>query len=64
MPQQLELPLWKLREATPEECRQWMEEELKPQADMSLQYIVVASIVQACCLGFMFSMFWVIDKLV
>lgn len=64
MPQQLELPLWKPREATPEEVQQWFVEELKPQADKSLQYVVMASIIQACCLGFMFSMFWVIDKLV
>lgn len=61
---QLELPLNKTRDATPEEARQWQEEELGPQAEWALYHVVAASIIQVVVFGFMLSMFWVIDKLI
>ena len=64
MSQQLELPLWKPRDATPEEAKQWQEEELAVQAKYAMHTVVAASIIQVSALLFMFSMFWVIDKIV
>ena len=64
MPQQLELPLWKPRDATPQECKEWLDEELTPQANFAMQTVVIASIVQVSAFGFMLFMFWVIDKIV
>jgi len=61
---QLELPLNKPRDATPEEVQQWMNEELAPQAKYSLHTVVIASIIQLCAFGFMLSAFWMIDKMV
>ena len=50
---QLEFDFKKPRDATPEEVREWYEKELKPQGDDALKYVVIATVIQACCLGFM-----------
>lgn len=61
---QLELLLNKPRDATPEEARQWQEEELAPQAKYAMHTVVAASIIQVSAFMFMLGMFWVIDKIV
>jgi len=61
---QLELPLWKPREATPDECNEWWETELKKQGDFALKSVVIATIVQLSALGFMALMMKIIDGIV
>ena len=44
--QQLELHLQVTRDATPKECQEWFEQELKPQADIQFKVILLATIMQ------------------
>tara|TARA_B100001113_G_C20815421_1_gene494374 strand:- start:309 stop:587 length:279 start_codon:yes stop_codon:yes gene_type:complete len=53
--QQLELQLNIPDEATPEEVEQWQEKELKWWADRQLNIVAIATVIQICALGFMFS---------
>lgn len=61
---QLEFDFKKPRDATPEEVREWYETELKPQGDDALKYVVIATVIQACCLGFMGLCMYIIGMLV
>ena len=53
--QQLELQLNKTIDATPEEVEEWYQKELKWWGDRQLNIVAIATVVQICALGFMFS---------
>ena len=53
--QQLELQLNKTIDATPEEVEEWYQKELKWWGDRQLSIVAIATVVQICALGFMFS---------
>ena len=57
--QQLELQLNNVREATPEEVRQWEQEDLfrAGNFDAMKLFVVVPTIIQLLALAFMFSVF-------
>ena len=59
---QLELPLWKPRDATPQEQKEWIEEELIPLGEKQIPFIAFMSVLQVATVGFMLLAFWVIEK--
>lgn len=59
---QLELPLWKPRDATPKEQREWINGELTYWCELNKKLIVILSIVQVSLLGFMLGTMWVIEQ--
>ena len=61
-PQQLELQLNKIQEATPEEVEEWLEKELLPLGEKQLPFIAMMAMIQFLCLVGMFSDFWLIDR--
>jgi len=61
---QLELLFNKPRDATPDECREWYEKELKWWGDRQGKIVIIACLVQLGALGFMFSMFALIHSMV
>ena len=61
-PQQLELQLNKVRDATPEEVEEWLEKELLPLGEKQLPFIAMMAMIQFFCLVGMFSAFWLIDR--
>tara|TARA_B100000902_G_scaffold188067_1_gene180032 strand:- start:3629 stop:3832 length:204 start_codon:yes stop_codon:yes gene_type:complete len=58
--QQLELNLTKVRDATPEEHEEWINNELLPLGDMQLKFVAMMSVIQFATLGFMLLSFWTI----
>lgn len=64
MKTQLEFNFDKPRDATPKEVEDWFEQELKPWGDRQSKVIIIACLVQAGALGFMFSMFALIQHYV
>lgn len=52
-PQQLELPLWKPRDCTPEEQKEWINGELTYWCELNKKLIVILSIVQVGMVAFM-----------
>ena len=61
-PQQLELQLNNVQEATPEEVEEWLEKELLPLGEKQLRFIATMAMIQFLCLVGMFSAFWLIDR--
>ena len=61
-PQQLELQLNKVQDATPEEVEEWLEKELLPLGEKQLPFIAMMAVIQFLCLVGMFSAFWLIDR--
>lgn len=59
---QLELPLWKPRDATPQEQKEWIDGELAYWCELNKKLIVWLSIVQVSLLGFMLGTMWVIEQ--
>jgi hypothetical protein len=61
IPQQLELPLNRTREATPLEYQKWREEDYwnKMDFDPLLMFVVIPSIIQLSAVGFMLLIFWI-----
>lgn len=64
IPLQLDLPLWKPRDATPQEFEEWYEKELKPQGDNAFKMVIVATITQILSLAFMGSAMLIIHWMV
>tara|TARA_B100001113_G_scaffold310593_1_gene273898 strand:- start:366 stop:620 length:255 start_codon:yes stop_codon:yes gene_type:complete len=58
--QQLELQLNKTREATPEECAQWEQEDFfrAGKFDSMKMFVVLPTLIQLIMMAFMFSVFW------
>lgn len=63
-PKQLELPLWKPRDCTPEEQRDWINGELANWCEINKKLIVVLSFVQVGLIGFMLATMAMIHKFV
>ena len=61
-PEQLELQLNKVEEATPEEFEEWVEKELLPLGEKQLPLIAIMAMIQFLCLVGMFTAFWLIDR--
>ena len=61
-PEQLELQLNKVEEATPEEFEEWVEKELLPLGEKQLPFIALMAMIQFLCLVGMFTAFWFIDR--
>lgn len=61
-PEQLELQLNKIEEATPEEFEEWVEKELLPLGEKQLPLIAIMAMIQFLCLVGMFTAFWLIDR--
>lgn len=61
IPQQLELPLNRIREATPLEYQKWREEDYwnKMDFDPLVMFVVIPSIIQLSAVGFMLLIFWI-----
>ena len=59
-PQQLELQLNKVRDATPEEFEEWQTEHLDPLAKAQLPFIAMMSVVQFLALATMMMSFYLI----
>ena len=53
---------FKPRDATPEEHRKWIEEELIPLAEKQIPFIAFMSVLQVATVGLMLLAFWVIGK--
>ena len=64
IPQQLGLPIWKPKDATPQEFEDWYENELKPQGDNAFKMVIVATITQILSLAFMASAMLIIHWMV
>ena len=47
--------VFKHRDATPQEVEDWYNNELKWWGNRQFKIVIIASIVQLCCLAFMFS---------
>ena len=60
-PQQTELQLNKLDEATAEEWDEWQEKELDWWSNRQFRFILIAVLVQFGALAFMFSTFFIIS---
>tara|TARA_Y100001937_G_scaffold62373_1_gene85572 strand:- start:3834 stop:4043 length:210 start_codon:yes stop_codon:yes gene_type:complete len=58
--QQMELQLNKTNEATPEETKQWIEEQNERYGKHQLQFIALMSLLQICSVGMMLLCFWLI----
>ena len=56
---QLELPLNKTRDATPQEVQEWREEDFFSKGDFDplLLFVVIPSVIQLVMIGFMLGMF-------
>ena len=56
---QLELPLNKTRDATPQEVQEWREEDFFSKGDFDplLLFVVIPSVIQLVMVGFMLSIF-------
>ena len=52
----------KPRDATPEEHRKWIEEELIPLGEKQIPFIAFMSVLQVATVGLMLLAFWVIGK--
>ena len=61
-PEQLQLQLNKVEEATPEEFEEWVEKELLPLGEKQLPFIALMAMIQFLCLVGMFTAFWLIDR--
>lgn len=59
---QLEFNFKKPRDATPEEHRKWIEEELIPLGKKQISFIAFMSVLQVATVGLMLLAFWVIGK--
>ena len=59
-PQQLELQLNKVRDATPEEFEEWQTEHLDPLGKAQLPFIAMMSVVQFLALATMMMSFYLI----
>ena len=59
-PQQLELQLNKVRDATPEEFEEWQTEHLEPLGKAQLPFIAMMSVVQFLALATMMMSFYLI----
>mgnify|MGYP005997086391 FL=1 len=59
---QLEFNFKKPRDATPEEHRKWIEEELIPLGEKQISFIAFMSVLQVATVGLMLLAFWVIEK--
>jgi len=62
-PQQIELQLNKVRDATVQEAEDWYENELKPWGDMQLKFVAMMSVVQFSALAFMMLSFFIIGTI-
>lgn len=64
--QQLELPLNKVREATPEEVKQWEQDDFfrAGKFDVMKLFVVYPAIIQFVTILMMFGVFWINSKLV
>lgn len=64
--QQLELPLNKIREATPEEVKQWEQDDFfrAGKFDVMKLFVVYPTIIQLLTILMMFGIFWINSKLV
>ena len=58
----LEFNFKKPRDATPEEHRKWIEEELIPLGEKQISFIAFMSVLQVATVGLMLLAFWVIGK--
>jgi len=65
IPQQLELPLNRTREATPLEYLKWREEDYwnKMDFDPLVMFVVIPTIIQLSAVGMMLLVFWINSKL-
>ena len=63
MPQQLEF-VFGLREATPQEQKEWIDGELKWWGDNQLKIVALAAVIQVGVFGFMLTSFWLISIMV
>ena len=65
IPQQLELPLNRTREATPLEYLKWREEDYwnKMDFDPLVMFVVIPTIIQLSAVGMMLLVFWLNSKL-
>ena len=59
---QLEFNFKKPRDATPEEQKEWIEEELIPLGEKQISFIAFMSVLQVATVGLMLLAFWVIGK--
>jgi len=61
IPQQLELPLNRTREAAPLEYQKWREEDYwnKMDFDPLVMFVVIPTIIQLTAVGFMLLIFWI-----
>ena len=59
-PQQLELQLNKVQDATPEEVEEWLEKELLPLGEKQLPFVAFMSVVQFMALATMMMSFYLI----
>ena len=59
-PQQLEIQLNKVRDATPEEFEEWQREHLEPLGKAQLPFIAMMSVVQFLALATMMMSFYLI----
>ena len=59
-PQQLEIQLNKVRDATPEEFEEWQTEHLEPLGKAQLPFIAMMSVVQFLALATMMMSFYLI----
>ena len=58
--QQLELQLNKTRDATPEECAAWEQEDFfrAGKFDSMKMFVVLPTMIQLIMMGFLFAVFW------
>ena len=65
IPQQLELPLNRTREATPLEYQQWRDQDYwnKMDFDPLVMFVVIPTIIQLTAVGMMLLVFWINSKL-
>ena len=65
IPQQLELPLNRTREATPLEYQQWRDQDYwnKMDFDPLVMFVVIPTIIQLTAVGMMLLVFWINSRL-
>ena len=65
IPQQLELPLNRTREATPLEYQQWRDQDYwnKMDFDPLVMFVVIPTIIQLSAVGMMLLVFWINSRL-
>tara|TARA_B100000963_G_scaffold309140_1_gene284959 strand:+ start:1491 stop:1760 length:270 start_codon:yes stop_codon:yes gene_type:complete len=59
-PQQLEIQLNKVRDATPEEAQEWWEQHLEPLGKAQLPFVAMMAVVQFMALATMMMSFYLI----